>query len=790
MMLPHDHLPMSGVRVLDLSDSLGTYCGRLLADFGADVVKIEPAGGIRSRTLPPFRNGVTDPDGALGFLYYEANKRGTVLDASSEDSIADLRALARDADVIIVTPTARNPVAGLSPSARNLSWAPESAVVVSITPYGLTGPYRDWRATHLTSSAMSGLLIQQGAADGPPVQVPGNQLYAHVGTQAAIAVLAALRARNAAGGQFADLSAHEILTASNFSFHQYSSAGIVGKRVTVEPNENGGIWGCRDGLIEFQVSTDKHWAGLVSLLGSPPQLGDPKLGHPSVRAQARDAIVATLRPMIEQMDREAFVAEGQALGVPCALVNTVGEYVNDPQPRSRGFFVDATLADGSTMEMPGAPYLATEPLLSLYARPAPRLGQETIADILKSWGERRTTEVQTKPLADVRVLCFGTAIAGALTGSALAELGADVVKIESPTRPDNLRRLSYPEEAPGQEPSGAATSSMFANFNRSMRSISMDMKDPAAVELFLRIAGTVDVVIDNYGPGVMRRWGIPPARLAEANPHLVQLSLTGFGHTDGPRSHYLAYGATVCSFVGLTRAWGYSSGTHFDYLSEAHGVLAVLAALASRDVTRKGVFVDLAEVEAGGVMMPTLLLDRIVNGIEAEPAGNRVDGSVWSGVVRCAGIDAWLAVEAETRKDWSALVSAIGQRELPESSVRTGEFEQALRAWAVNQTPLQAARRLQAAGIAAAPAQNAEDLFRDPQHRERGFVIEIEHPDLGKIEFPGPVHRLNRTPATVTSAAPRLGEHGDDILAEWLGLAERERDEYATANAFWRPAAK
>lgn len=789
MTVSHKQLPLNGVRVLDATDQLGTYCGRLLADFGADVVKIEPPSGLRSRAVPPFLDGEPGPERALEFLYYEANKRGISLDVSTDDSLETMRALAANTDVILLTPSVQFPVAGFDPENQTVSWAPESAIVVSITPYGLTGPYRDWRATHLTSYAMSGLLIEQGPVEGSPVQVPGNQMYAHVGTNAAITVLTALRARDEVGGQFADLSVHEILTASNFAFHQYSSASIVGRRLPVAPSENGGIWRCRDGLIEFQVSTDKHWRGLVTLLGNPAALSDPALGHPSARSRIRDELVNVMRPLIENIDRESFVAEGQKLGVPCALVNTVGEYVNDPQPRSRGFFVDAPLPDGSSIEMPGAPYLTTKPLLNQYQRPAPRLGQLSITDILDDWRSERPRRVAGKPLSDIRVICFGTAIAGALTGAVLADLGADVVKIESPTRPDNLRRLSYPQETPGREPSGADTSTMFANFNRSERSLSMDMKSPDAVELFLRIVKSADVIVDNYGPGVMRRWGVSSERLTEVNPEIVQLSLTGFGHSAGPRSHYLAYGATVCSFVGLTRAWGFSSGTHFDYISEAHGVLAILAALAARDATGSGMFIDLAEVEAGGVVMPTLLLDYIVNDQEAEPVGNRVAGSVWSGVLPCQETDLWVAVEAETTDDWSKLVTAIGHHEFADASDDQAfeEFEQALKVWLADQSPLQAARRLQRAGVAVAPVQNAEDLFRDPQHRQRGFVIQIEHPDLGPIEFPAPVHRLDRTPPIVTGGAPRLGEHGDEILRSWLGLSDLECDELASAQAFWRP---
>jgi benzylsuccinate CoA-transferase BbsF subunit len=347
-----------------------------------------------------------------------------------------------------------------------------------------------------------------------------------------------------------------------------------------------------------------------------------------------------------------------------------------------------------------------------------------------------------------------------------------------------------PPEPVTREPSGADTSAMFANFNRTERSLSMDMKNPAAVELFLRLVRDVDVIVDNFGPQVMDSWGLGYERLAEANPRLVQLSLTGFGHTDGPRSHYLAYGSTVCSFTGLTQAWGYSHGTHFDYICEAYGVMAVLAALSAREATGRGTFLDLAEVEAGAVLMGPMLLDYVVNGRDSAPIGNDVPGSVWSGVLPCRGDDRWVAVEAETPADWAALATAVDRADLADRSTddaARAELETSLAAWASALTPLQAARRLQTAGVAAAPVQDSEDLFRDPQLRDRGAIVEIPHPDLGPIDFIGPVHHLSKTPPRVTHGAPRLGEHSEEVLRDWLGVDEAGLTDLREAGGYWRP---
>ena len=777
-------LPLDGVRVLDLAGPLGSYCGRLLADAGADVVKVEPPEGDSLRRRPPFAGDRPDPEGSLSFAYYHANKRGVVLDYRRPEAVAALADLAANADVIVLTPTLREPVAGFEAATGELAWAGRQAVVCCITPYGLTGPYRTWRATHLTSHAMSGLMYVQGRPEGPPVVVPGQQLYDFTGTHAAIAVLTALRARPEVGGQLIDMSAHEVLSGSCFDLYSYTNAARIGRRrQPAAQYSGGGSWPCRDGVVEFTASTDKHWFALMELLGQPAELADPSWAHPVVRHPYEDKIIEVMRPLIGAMNREEFFARGQQLGLPCTVVNTVGDFVDDQQPRSRGFFVRRELAGLGEFELPGEPFRCTERVLDQYRRPAPRLGETEAAEVARQWRDPAPPAPVPGPLRGIRAISFGTAIAGALSGTALAELGADVIKIESPARPDNLRRLWAPEDPVVHEPSGADTSPMFANFNRTTRSVALDMKEPSSVALFLRLAAAADVIVENYAPGVMQRWGLGYEQIAKANPRIIMLSLTGFGHS-GPRSHYLAYGATVCTFVGLTDAWRYPSGVHFDYLSEAHGVFGVLAALAARDRTGRGTHVDLAEVETAAAVMGPMMLDYVVNGRRSVVQGNQVPGALLSEVVRCRGDDEWLAVEAEDATDWQALARLLRRGDLAEATMPPQEqasaaLAAALAAWAAELTAQQAMRMLQRAGLAAGAVQNSEDVIRDPQHRERHFLLEMDHQDLGVAEYAAPPHRLSATPPTVRRPTPRLGEHTVEVLGEWLGMTPDEAAPYA-----------
>ena len=290
-MMTSNPLPLDGIRVLDLSGPVGAYGGRLLADIGADVVKVELPEGDELRRQGPFAGRRRDPERSLTFAYYHANKRGVVIDYRSPEAVGVLAELGANADVVLLTP----PVAGFDPDSGALSWAAADAIVCAVTPFGLTGPYRTWRATHLTSCALGGVMYSQGPPEGPPVVVPGRQLYDHAGTHVAIAVLAALRERPAVGGQFIEVSAHEALGSYLVELHRYTNVAEIMRRRDDYPGV-GGVWPCRDGLIEFMALTDKHWAGLSSCSATRPSSAIPPGPTRACRRQHAEELMAFIAP--------------------------------------------------------------------------------------------------------------------------------------------------------------------------------------------------------------------------------------------------------------------------------------------------------------------------------------------------------------------------------------------------------------------------------------------------------------------------------------------------------------
>ena len=398
-------------------------------------------------------------------------------------------------------------------------------------------------------------------------------------------------------------------------------------------------------------------------------------------------------------------------------------------------------------------------------------------------------------LRGIRVLSFGSFVAGNICTLMLAELGADVVKIESRMHPEALRAYDPPHRPQVFEPSGLRTTALFAGMTRGLRSASIDMTSEPGRRAFRRLAERADVVVENLGPGTMESWACSFDELRSHNPGLVMLSISGYGAT-GPLAGFRAYASNINNFLGLTSVWALD-GIHFDFVAGTHGACAVIAALTETDRSAGGVFIDMAQAETGAALMPGLYLDYLANGREWNARPNEVPGSLFSAVIRCLGDDAWVAVELENAADWAQLCSSLERPDLLLGAEgATNEMREALRvaieSWAAAVTPFQATHTLQRLGLAAGPVQNGEDLWRDAQLRSREAFVDVTHPDLGALEYPdAPVSPGNGQAGSKLGdpkrRGPRLGEHTVEVFREWLGCGEPEVEDLLAGGAIWVP---
>ncbi len=389
------------------------------------------------------------------------------------------------------------------------------------------------------------------------------------------------------------------------------------------------------------------------------------------------------------------------------------------------------------------------------------------------------------PLAGVRVLDLTWVGAGPIGTKILGEFGAEVIKVESSSRPDPLRRTG--PFAAGDDP--LERSGYFADRNAGKRSVSLDLGDPRARDVVLRLAAVSDVCAQSFRPGTMEKWGLGYEDLITVRPDLIYLAMPMQGEW-GPHARFSGFGATLVALCGLHELCGYpdrepvGTGTNYpDHVpNPLHAVFAVLAALSHRSRTGEGQRIELSQLESTlNVIGPAI--EQAAAGAEPHRAGNRVAHAAPHAVLPAAGPDAWIAVAVMDDMQWCALAELTGipafqdpdLATLPARKAREDEIEAALGAWTAARPSEETAATLMAAGIAASPVRNAAELLAGAGGlRDRGAFEWLDHPVMGRSVYTAPTPRLSRTPGRLGGPAPLLGQDTTDVLVETLGMDPAE----------------
>lgn len=484
------------------------------------------------------------------------------------------------------------------------------------------------------------------------------------------------------------------------------------------------------------------------------------------------------------------VAKLQAGKVSSERILTLAELLEVAQFNERGMWRRG--ADG-TLDALG-PVFRTSQACRQLERGAPQLNVAST----RSWSTPATPRGDVLPepkvrnglpLQGVRVLDFTIAWAGPMAARTLAFLGADVVKIENAAQLDSWRGpaagmsdpAAYPDRDGGDRPYDRQA--LFNTQNHDKRSLSLNLKDPRGVDLARRLAVGSDVVLANFSPHALKRLGLGYDTLSRENPGLVMVEMPAFGNS-GPWSAHVGMGKTMEAAAGHASLIGYGDGepvltgpAYFDPVGGLHGAAAVLTALAARQRTGKGQYVELAQVEAALHWIGERIL-AAGDGQTFAPQGNAALDMAPHDAFPSAGVDEWVVIAVADDGAWTRLVETTGLAGLrdPRFSTLAGrlagraEISAALGGWTKAKDKHEAADVLQAAGVAAAPVNTGADLFRSPFLRSRGLIYQIDHPSLGAREYAGLPYRLSRTPGSIRAPAPRFAEHADEILAGRLGL--------------------
>ena len=395
------------------------------------------------------------------------------------------------------------------------------------------------------------------------------------------------------------------------------------------------------------------------------------------------------------------------------------------------------------------------------------------------------------PLAGIRVADFTTWAAGPLVGKMLADHGAEVIKVESESFPDGLR-LAAPKPLGNDS---LNVGGWFNNLNSSKLSIALNMNHPKARDIALRLIQVCDVVIDNFAPRVMERWGLTYAELVKIKPDIIVVNEPMQG-LDGPHRDYLGFGSTIQAVAGINYLTGFRHrppvgiGLNYpDYSANPyHTTIAVLAALRYRHKTGKGQHIEVSQVESTASVLETAILDYTANGRVQSRVGNRLPHAAPHGAYRCRGEDRWCAIAVFNDEEWHAFCRVIGNPSwtkeerfatLLARKENEDELDRLVEEWTKERTPEEVMELMQRDGVAAGVVQNAEDmLVRDPQLRAREHYVYLDHSEAGRTAYDGVPFKLSATPSRPRSAAPLLGEHNDYVYKELLGMSEEEINEY------------
>ena len=796
-----DVQPLEGIRVLDLCQPEGQLCGRLLADLGAEVIKVEPPGGDSGRWLGPFAKDGAHPEGSLSFAYFNANKKSIVLDLKEQEDRERFRGLAGKSDVILET-FAPDVMQRWGLDHTHLSKDSPGLVTASITGFGLSGPYSSYKTPSIVCSAMGGVMYLCGSGEKPPLAELDNQPYHLASAFAATGVLLALRQRESTGrGQMVEISCQEVQAAQQHILVNYSANENVLKRAGSRTPVGGGmpygIFPTSDGYCHLVVIATSHWRSFVDWMGIPDALTDDLWDNRHIRIANPDLIEHLTGEFTRKFTKAEFFRQGQARRVTTAPVNTSEEFVDDAHVRDIGLFEDVEHPVLGSTRLVRPPFrLSASP--AVIRKGAPLLGDDS-EEVLGGTTDREAVGAWSSvdiedgecvgrpgegPLSGVRVLDFSQAVAGPVLTQLLAAFGAEVIKVESEVHQQRGRTRE------GMDPRIVLQQRVtFADMNRNKRCITVNMGTEEGRGVVKRLVPHCDVVVENFSPRVMDLWGLGYKVLRELRDDIIMMRLPGFG-LSGPYRDFVGLAAVAMAVTGMYHLWSYDDGSEPagppvwapDYLSAAFGAVALLAALRHRGLTGEGQLIELSQMDATAYVMGASYLDYFVNGRRQEPVGNGHLQFVPHGVYRCKGEDRWCAIAVTNEEEWRGLAKGMGSPEWARDSAYAtveGRFRNRdrldvhIRKWTRERSAWEVMEGLQQAGVPAAAVQDGKDLYTDRHLKARGFIKAIEHPLTGAIEYPDVPLRLWETPGRL-EWWHGMGEDNEYVFGQILGMRDSE----------------
>ena len=811
---------LSPYRVLDLTDEKGLLCGKLLGDLGVDVIKVERPGGDPARKIGPFYHDEVDPEKSLFWFAFNTSKRGITLDIETAAGQETFKKLVETADFVIESfPPGYMDKLGLGYSA--LEKVNPGIIMVSITSFGQTGPYKDYKAPDIVAWAMGGQMYPWGDADRPPIRISHHsQACLHAAAEAAVGAMVALHHRQMTGeGQQVDVSIQESVAWVTYRvIANWDEVGSIMRREEVDPATGTAVrirrmWPCKDGHVIFFVAGGV--GGGRSNLPLIEWMEEEGMADDYLRTFDWDNFEFTTATQETIDDLEGRLAKFALSHTKAELlkgavqhrvqlfpVSTARDILENVQLAARKFWVELEHPElGTTITYPGAFAKASEtpPRIS---RRAPLIGEHNQEIYEKEPGISREVPLASKKaeeypvnpdgkntlgeklLEGIKIVDFSWLIAGPLATKTLADCGAEIIKIEGESRPDSHRTGSpFKDGITGLNRGG-----MFNRENTGKLSVALDLTHPKGVEVARKLVAWADIVVENFAGGVMEKLGLGYGELKKVKPDIVMLSACMQGQT-GPYATHPGLGQHLTALSGFTHIAGWPDrkpaelSPYTDFIASHFNALAILAAFEYRRRTGRGQYIDMSQYESSIHFLAPLILDYTVNRRVANRMGNRSACAAPHGAYRCRAEDRWCTIAVFTDEEWRNFSKVVGNPVWVNNSRFTtlaarkeneDERDRLVEEWTINHSAEEVMNLMQMAGVAAGVVQTGEDLMEhDPQLRHRHSFRELNHPEIGRYRAAGSSFVLSKSSCEL-SRAPLLGEHNEYALKEILHMPDEE----------------
>jgi len=806
---------LSPYRVLDFTDDRGAIAAMMLADLGADVIRVEPPGGSAARFASPLLQQGESTERSLHFAAYDRNKRSLELDTSTRVGLEQLQTLIAGSDFVFDSgpPGA---LAQLGLDFEALRALNPTLVHVQLTAFGSDGPYASYPASDLTIAALGGPLSIQGDADRAPVRMSVPQAWRHAGAEAAVAALVGhARVRTTGEAVFVDVSAQTAMTWTMLNGTvAHAIQGFDFERAGFDLQLGGAsfpiVFGCADGFVvvlgnarNFQPLCDWMIAdGIIDTAWTAREdwsTYDYRFFRGGELVIPFEELTDAYRRFLVQYPKAELFERGLELGVTIAPVNTLDDLLAFKQLASREYFVELELPGAQRVRAPGAFTRLSNAALSM-GRPAPKLGEHT-DELLRELEEAPRKRLalaspetpRQLPFEGLKVADFSWVGVGPISAKYLADHGATVVRIESQNRGDALRTAGpFKDDQPGWN-----RSHFFGEFNNSKKSLALDLKQPQSRAVAERALEWADVALESFTPGAMDRLGLGYERAKELNPGIIMASTCLMGQT-GPAAKMAGYGYHAAGVAGFYEITGWPDRppagpwqAYTDTIAPRFLATTLLAALDERRRTGVGTHIDLGQLEAALHFLAPELLAWQAEGAPFTRAGNQSCEAAPHAVYPCMGDDQWCAIAVESDEQWLGLRKLLGEPDwalATELETRSGRLDarnrldKELSKWTAARTAEQVMQELIAVGVPAGKVNRSSDLLVDPQLVHRGFHHWHEHDEMGRVPYSGHQFRISGYPSGPRSASPTLGGDSFEVLREILGFSDETIAELVVAN--------